>query len=86
MTIRKSISADRLAELDVHEGDLLRVVSVTSERLLIELRRGEPEPVADPSRAAEWVKSARGIVDNPDNLSAEDLRSDHYSQKYQLAD
>lgn len=84
MTIRKAIEAAGLAGLDVQEGDVLRVVSVTPEHLLLELQRDEPTAAPDPTRAAEWVASARGIVPALDDSTAADPRMDYYRSKYRL--
>lgn len=62
MTTIKSIPAERLSGLDVHEGDTLHILALKEQAFLIEISRTETVEEAAPGKASEWVRNARGSV------------------------
>lgn len=77
MTTIKSIPAERLSGLDVHEGDTLHILALKEAAFLIQISRTEMVPNVAPGKASEWVRSARGSVRLSPNETAEDVRMDY---------
>ncbi len=84
MTFTQRIPADRLIDLDVHEGDTLHVVALLSSSFVVQVTRAD-DSVAAPGKASDWLRSARGSVRLEANETAEDARMDYYASKYGLA-
>lgn len=84
MTTIKSIPAERLSGLDVHEGDTLHILALKEAAFLIQINRTETPEKPAPGKASEWVRSARGSVRLAANETADDVRMDYYAAKYGL--
>lgn len=84
MTTIKSIPAERLSGLDVHEGDTLHILALKESAFLIQISRTETIQKAAPGKASEWVRSARGSMRLAANETADDVRMDYYAAKYDL--
>lgn len=84
MTTIKSIPAERLSGLDVHEGDTLHILALKEAAFLIQISRTDTVEKAAPGKAGEWVRSARGTVRLATNETADDVRMDYYAAKYGL--
>ena len=79
MTI-KSIPAEKLSGLDVHEGDTLHILALKETAFLIQISPIDAIQKTTPGKAGEWVRSARGSV----RLAADDVRMDYYAVKHGL--
>jgi predicted RNA-binding protein YlqC (UPF0109 family) len=75
MTVTRTIPAEQLTGLDVHQGDVLRVVAVEESGVVIQIHRHEDELGQVPGKAAQWVKSAKGTVHLAPNETADDARN-----------
>ena len=84
MTTIKSIPAERLSGLDVHEGDTLHILALKEEAFLIQISRTDAVQEASPGKASEWVRSARGSVRLEPNETADDVRMDYCTAKHGL--
>lgn len=85
MTTIKTIPAERLRGLDVHEGDTLRILAAKESSFLVEvIRRDGPSP-ASSGKASLWLQSAKGSVLQASGKSADDLRMEYYRVKYGLS-
>ncbi|MDQ3624167.1 MAG: hypothetical protein M3463_17045 [Verrucomicrobiota bacterium] len=84
MTVTKTIPAEQLAGLDVHQGDTLRVLAVKDSGVVIQIDRAERGLEATPGQAAQWIRSAKGSVQLASGESVDDLRSGYYAAKYGL--
>ncbi len=85
MTITKTIPAENLRSLDLHEGDTLRVISASESEFTVEVRREtEALPAIRRGAAREWVRHAKGIVKLAPGETADDLRMAYYREKYGL--
>ncbi len=83
MTFTQRIPADRLADLDVHEGDTLHVIALLDSAFVVQISRADASsPVA--GKASEWLRSARGSVRLASGESVDDARMDYYAAKYGL--
>lgn len=87
MTTIKTIPAERLRGLDVHEGDTLRILVAKESSFLVEvIRRDGPSPTSPSSgQASLWLQSAKGSVLHASGKSSDDLRMDFYRVKYGLS-
>lgn len=84
MTTIKSIPAEKLSGLDVHEGDTLHILALKESAFLIRISRTDAVRKAAPGKASEWVRSARGSVRLPPNVTVDDVRMDYYAVKHGL--
>ncbi len=84
MTTIKTIPAEKLSSLDVHEGDTLHILAHTEAAFLIEISRTETVAKNAPGKASEWVRSARGSVRLAADETANDVRMEYYAGKYGL--
>jgi len=71
MTFTQRIPADRLSDLNVHEGDTLHV----------QISRADASPPVT-GKASEWLRSAKGSVRLAVGESVDDLRMDYYAAKH----
>lgn len=84
MTVTKTIPAEQLHGLDVHQGDTLRVVAVKDSSVVIQIDRTDPGDEGAAGRAAQWIRSARGSVRLAASESVDDARTAFYAAKYDL--
>lgn len=84
MTTIKTIPAEKLSGLDVHEGDTLHILELKEAAFLIQISRTDTVQKAAPCKASEWARSARGSVRLAANETADDVRMDYYAAKYGL--
>lgn len=83
MTFTQRIPADRLSDLDVHEGDTLHVIALLSSAFVVRVTRADAAPPR--GKASEWLRSAKGSVRLAANETADDARMDYYATKYGLS-
>ena len=83
MTFTKHIPADCLADLNVHEGDILEVVAIENSTCLVKVSRVEGK-AAQTGAASDWLRSARGSVHLSSDESVDDLRLAYYAEKYSV--
>jgi hypothetical protein len=84
MTTIKTIPAERLSGLDVHEGDTLHILALKEAAFLVQISRTDTVQKTAPGKASEWARSARGSVRLEANETADDVRMDYYAAKYGL--
>ena len=83
MTITKEIPSDYVRDLDLHQGDNLRVIAEEGSMLLIQIvKAAVVPPIAKKGRAGEWGLKYAGAVKGAE--SVEDMRARHYQEKYGL--
>jgi hypothetical protein len=84
MTTTKTIPAERLRGLDVHQGDTLHILAVMDSAFLVQFSRNEPASSEPPGKASEWLRTAKGSVQLAPNESPDDARMGYYTAKYGL--
>lgn len=85
MIITKEIPAEQVRALDLHQGDSLRVIAVRNGgTLLIQIERSEEPSPPRRGLATAWVQRFAGIAKPSDGKSSEEIREEHYRQKYGL--
>ncbi len=81
MTLTQRIPADRLSDLNVHEGDTLHVIALLDSAFVVQISRADASPLAT-GKASEWLRSAKGSVNLAPGESVDDLRMDYYAAKH----
>lgn len=84
MTTIKSIPAEWLRGLDVHEGDTLHILALKETAVLVQISRVDLVQKAASGKVGEWARSARGSVRLAANETADDVRMDYYAAKHGL--
>ncbi|MFN0075935.1 MAG: hypothetical protein ACKVY0_05625 [Prosthecobacter sp.] len=84
MTMTKTIPAERLQGLDLHQGDTLHIVSLVDSAFLVEISRADDQSTPPRGKAGEWLLSARGSVKLSANETVDDARMSYYAGKYGL--
>lgn len=84
MTMTKTIPADRLLGLDLHQGDTLHIVSLVDSAFLVEISRTDDQSTPPHGKVGEWLRSARGSVKLSANETVDDARMSYYDGKYDL--
>ncbi len=84
MTTIKTIPAEKLSGLDVHEGDTLHILAAKEAVFLVEISRTDTAGKLGPGKASAWLRSSRGSVRNETGKSADELRMDYYAAKHGL--
>ena len=80
MTFTQRIPADRLSDLNVHEGDTLHVIALLDSSFVVQINRADSSPPLA-GKASEWLRSAKGSVRLAPGESVDDLRMDYYAAK-----
>lgn len=81
MTITKEISSDQVRDLDLHQGDSLRVVAERGAILLIQIvKAASPVQPRKMGKAGEWARKYAGAAKGTE--SVDDIRMAHYQQKF----
>ena len=82
MTVTKTIPAETLSGLDVHQGDTLRILAIEEAGVVIRVDRFEPGAGVQAGSAALWLQTSKGSVHLSASESAEDVRDEYYARKY----
>ncbi|HSI63869.1 MAG TPA: hypothetical protein VLE43_12140 [Candidatus Saccharimonadia bacterium] len=83
MTITKELRIDQVKDLDLHQGDTLTVVAERGETLLVEILHANQNQSSRPrTSAGDWGRQYTGAARLENDESTEDVRSEHYRQKY----
>jgi hypothetical protein len=83
MTITKELRIDQVKDLDLHQGDTLTVVAEWGETLLVEILHANQNQLSRPrTSAGDWGRQYTGAARLESDESTEDVRSEHYRQKY----
>jgi len=81
MTFTQRIPAERLSDLNLHEGDTLQVIALIDSAFVVQVSRADDGPPAT-GKASEWLRSAKGSVRLAPGESVDDLRMDYYATKH----
>lgn len=84
MTFTQEIPQKHLLELDVHEGDTLRVVARLNGTFLVQVTRSDAALLPQAGKASEWLGSSIGSVRLGTAESVDQARLDYYAAKYGL--
>ncbi len=85
VTIRKTISRERLTDLDVRPGDTLHILAITDAGTLIQINREDEKREPALGKASLWLRSAKGSVHLAEGESLDDARLAFYASKYGVA-
>jgi len=81
MTITKEIPSEQMRNLDLHQGDSLRVVAEMGSTLLIQIVKAATQPAKPKKgRAGDWARKYVGAAQGAE--PTEDVRMAHYKNKY----
>ncbi|WP_133793151.1 hypothetical protein [Prosthecobacter fusiformis] len=81
MTITKEIPSEQMRNLDLHQGDSLRVVAETDSTLLIQIVKAAIQPPKPTKgRAGDWARKYAGAAQGTE--TTEDVRMAHFQEKY----
>jgi hypothetical protein len=83
MTFTRQIPVGQLAELDVHEGDTLRIVGRSEASFVVQVIRPEAAATAGGGKASDWLRSAKGSVRLRDGEIVGDARIEFLQRKYE---
>jgi hypothetical protein len=81
MTFLRQIPVDRLAELELAEGDTLRIVGKTGATFVVQVSRPDASPTGS-GKARDWLRSAKGSVHLRDGDTVSDARLELLQRKY----
>ncbi len=85
MTITKEIPAAQVRDLDLHQGDSLRVVAEKGATFLIQIvRAAQPSSTAKRGSAGAWARQYAGAAKLEAGETTDEVRQAHYQQKYGL--
>lgn len=83
MTITKEISVEQVRDLDLHQGDSLRVVAEKGTTFLVQIVRATPIPGGQKrGSAGAWARQYAGTATLEPGESTDDVRMAHYRQKF----
>lgn len=77
VTFTQQIPTECLLELDVHEGDTLRVVARLQATFLVQVTRADAAPLRQPGKASGWLSGAVGSVRLGADETVDQARMDH---------
>ncbi len=84
MVTTTTIPNERLAGLDVQQGDILQILVAGEREFVVRIERSDRTTPPDRGSAAAWVRSARGLVPLTADVTPDEVRMDFYASKYDL--
>ncbi len=84
MVTTTTIPNERLAGLDVHQGDILQILASGEREFVVRIERSDRTAPPDKGSAAAWVRSARGLVPLTLGVTPDEVRMDFYASKFHL--
>lgn len=84
MNITTEISSEQWRDLDLHQGDSLRVMAEAGSTLFVQIVKAAPPISLSKSKraAGEWARKYAGVARGEE--SQEDVRMAHYQEKHGL--